>query len=65
MLDEKLQKKLIVHRQDFDNAEFIFNNNFYGINPNSDDKYDIPKNFKKYSELKKGKILISKFYIKK
>ena len=64
MLDEKLKNKLIISGQDFSDADFIFNNNYFEINPKYDDKYNIPKNYKKYSELKKGKILISEFYIK-
>ena len=64
MLDEKFKNKLIISGQDFSDADFIFNNNYFEINPKYDDKYNIPKNYKKYSELKKGKILISEFYIK-
>ena len=65
MLDKDLQKRLIIHGQNFNNSEFIFTNHFYGINPKSDNKFNIPKNYKKFSELRKGKILISEFYIKK
>ena len=64
MLDEEFKNKLIISGQDFSDADFIFNNNYFEINPKYDDKYNIPKNYKKYSELKKGKILISEFYIK-
>ena len=64
MLNKKFQNKLIISGQDFSSADFIFNNNYFGSNPNYDDRYLIPENYKKYSELKKGKILISEFYIK-
>ena len=64
MLEKKFGNKLVISGQDFDNADFIFNNNYFGTNPNHDDRYHIPENYKKYSELKKGKILINEFYIK-
>jgi len=64
MLNKKFQNKLIISGQDFSSADFIFNNNYFGSNPNYDDRYLIPENYKKYSELRKGKILISEFYIK-
>ena len=64
MLDKKYKNKLIISGQDFTNADFIFSNNHYEINPNYDNKYRIPKNYRKYSELKKGKILINEFYVK-
>ena len=65
MVNKKLQDKLIISGQDFTNADFIFNNNYFEVNPKYDDKYSIPKRYEKYSELKKGKILISEFYSKK
>ena len=65
MLDEEIKNKLIISGQDFNNADFIYNNNYFEVDPKYDDKYSIPKNYKKYSEFKKGKILISEFYIKK
>jgi len=64
MLDEKLQNKLVITGQDFSDVDFIFNNNYFEINNRLDDKYHIPKNFKKYNELKRGDILINEFYIK-
>ena len=64
MLDKKSQNKLIISGQDFNNADYIFNNNYFEINPKYDDKYNIPQNYRKYSELKKGKILINELYIK-
>ena len=64
MLDKKLKNKLIISGQDFSNADFIYTNNYFDINPNYDDKYLIPNNYRKYSELKKGKILINEFYAK-
>ena len=64
MLNKKYKNKLIISGQDFTKADFIFSNNHYEINPNYDNKYRIPKNYRKHSELKKGKILINEFYIK-
>ena len=63
-LDKKSKDRLSVSGQNFTNADFIFNNNNFEVNPNLDNKYLIPKNFKKYIEFKKGKILINEFYIK-
>ena len=64
MLNKEFKNKLIISGQDFTNADFIFNNNYFEVNTKYDDKYNIPKNYKKYSQLKKGNILISEFYIK-
>ena len=64
MLPKNLRKKIIISGQNFDDADFIFNNNYSEINPKFDDKYSIPHSFKKYSSLKKGNILINEFYKK-
>ena len=64
MLDAKLQDKLVITGQDFRDVDFIFNNNYFEINNTHDDKYHIPRNFKKHSELKRGEILINEFYVK-
>jgi|TARA_Y100000294_G_scaffold156704_1_gene157770 hypothetical protein len=65
MLPEKHRNKLIITGQDFSNVDFIFNNNYFEINPSFNDKYEIPKNYIKYQQNKKGNILINEFYIKK
>ena len=65
MLDKELQNKLIISGQDFSQADFIFNNNYFEINPKYDDKYLVPENYKKYIELKKGRVLINEFYKRK
>ena len=65
MINQKFRNKLIITGQDFNNADFIFNNNYFGINTKYDDKFLIPENYEKYSELKKGNILINEFHIKK
>jgi len=65
MLNEKIRSKLIISGQDFRNVDFIYNNNYFEVNPKYDDKYNIPENYQKYSEFKKGEVLISEFYIKK
>jgi len=64
MLDKKYKDRISITGQDFNNADFIFSNNHFEVNPNLDNKYLIPKNFQKYTELKKGNILINEFYIK-
>ena len=65
MLPENLKNKLIISGQDYHNADFIFNNNIFEINPEFDNKYFIPVEYKKYQSLKKGNILINEFYEKK
>ena len=65
MLPENLKNKLIISGQDYRNADFIFNNNIFEINPEFDNKYFIPIEYKKYQSLKKGNILINEFYEKK
>ena len=64
MLSKELKNKIIISGQEFDDADFIFNNNYSDVNTLIDDKYSIPKNFKKYSSLKKGNIIIYEFYKK-
>ena len=59
---KELKNKIIISGQEFDDADFIFNNNYSDVNTLIDDKYSIPKNFKKYSSLKKGNIIIYEFY---
>ena len=65
MLPENLKSKLIISGQDYHNADFIFSNNIFEINPEFDNKYFIPIEYKKYQSLKKGNILINEFYKKK
>ena len=65
MLPNNLKNKIILSGQDYENADFIFNNNIFEINPKFDNKYIVPKMFKKYKTLKKGNILINEFYKKK
>jgi len=65
MLTPYLENKIIISGQEYQNADFIFNNNLFEINPKFDDKYSIPKTFKKYLSLKRGNILINEFYKKK
>ena len=63
MLSRDLQNKIIISGQDYSNADLIFTNNYFEINPEYNDKYTIPQNFKKYFSLKKGNILINEYYI--
>ena len=65
MLDTNSKSKIFISGQNYENADYIFNNNLYEINPKFDDKYSIPKNFEKYLSLKRGNILINEFYKKK
>ena len=64
MLSAKLKSKIIISGQDYQNADFIFNNNISEINPKFDDKYFIPKTFEKHLSMKRGNILINEFYKK-
>lgn len=64
MLPDKYKNKLIITGQNFDNVDFIFNNNYFEINPSYDNKYQIPKNYRNYQQNKKGNVLINEFYIK-
>ena len=65
MLNEESKRKLIITGQDFTDADFIFNNNYFELNPKYSRKYLIPQNYIKHSEVKRGDILINEFYIKK
>ena len=62
MLPEDLKNRIIISGQEFDNADFIFTNYYSEVDPKINDKYSIPENFKKYSSVKKGNILIYEFY---
>ena len=65
MLPDNLKNKIIISGQDYQNADFILNNNIFEINPKFNDKYSIPKTFEKYLSLKRGNILINEFYKKR
>ena len=65
MLPASYKRRLIITGQEFSNVDYIYNNNYFEINPNYNDKYLIPKNYTKHSEVKKGKILINEFFTKK
>ena len=65
MLPDNLKNKIIISGQDYQNADFILNNNIFEINPKFNDKYSIPKAFEKYLSLKRGNILINEFYKKR
>ena len=62
MLPEDLKNRIIISGQEFDNADFIFTNYYSEVDPKINDKYSIPENFKKYSSVKKGNILIYEIY---
>ena len=65
MLPSDLKSKITISGQNYQDSDFIFNNNLFEINPKFDDKYTIPKIFKKHSSVKRGNILINEFYKKK
>ncbi len=65
MLPYELRNKIIIAGRDYQNADFIFSNHIFEINPKFHNKYFIPKTFEKYKSLKKGNILINEFYKKK
>jgi hypothetical protein len=65
MLPLEYKNKLIITGQEFSNVDYIYNNNYFEINPNYDDKYLIPKNYIRRSKVKKGNILINEFFTKK
>ena len=49
-LEDADQKKIILLGQEYNEADYIFNNNISEVNKFKNDKYSIPKNFKKISE---------------
>jgi len=65
MLTSDLKSKITISGQNYQDSDFIFNNNLFEINPKFDDKYTIPKIFKKHSSVKRGNILINEFYKKR
>ena len=65
MLNNENKKKIEILGQNYDNAEYIFNNFYYEINTNFDDKYKIPENFEKFFEIRRGKVLINEVYKRK
>lgn len=50
LLETSQQKKIKIIGQDYENADYIFNNNISEVNKYKNDKYSIPKNFKKIEE---------------
>ena len=65
MVTSNLKNKITISGQNYQDSDFIFNNNLFEIDPKFNDKYSIPKTFKKYSSIKRGNILINEFYKKK
>ena len=53
MLSQKLENKIIIAGQNYENTDFIFNNNYSEANPKVDNKYLIPSTYKNISLLKK------------
>lgn len=50
MLDKEISKKIIIVGQDYDKADYIFNNNISEVNKNKNDKYNIPTSFELIDE---------------
>ena len=65
MMTFNLRDKITISGQNYQDSDFIFNNNLFEINPKFNDKYLIPNTFEKYSSIKRGNILINEFYKKK
>lgn len=64
MLNDKDKKRVNIVGQEYDKANFIFTNFYYEVDVKYDDKYQIPKNFKKIFSIKKGGIVINEVYQK-
>ena len=64
MLSQELENKIIIAGQNYENTDFIFNNNYSEVNPKVDNKYLIPSTYKKHFSLKKGEIIIYEIYKK-
>ena len=50
--DQSEREKIILVGQDFQRADLIFSNNISEVDKTLNDKYDIPKNFSKFYQLK-------------
>ena len=48
---DKNKKKIKLVNQKFDRADYIYTNNISEVDKTVNDKYNIPKNFKKFYEL--------------
>ena len=65
MLDKDKTDKVIFSGNAKFDQDYIFTNFVFDSNPKHQRKYNIPKNYEKIFELRKGNILINEVYIKK
>ena len=65
MLDKKDSKKINIIGQNYQNAEYIFNNNMSEVNKFFNKKYNIPKNFEKVYEFNLNGFMVYEMYKKK
>ncbi len=64
LFDESTKKRFNIVGQNFEKADYIFSNNITEVNSFLDDKYKVPKNFKKLSEFKLQKSIIYTIFTK-
>ena len=64
MLEVEKFKKIKIVGQDYDKADYIFNNNISEVNKNINDKYDIPRNFELIDEFFVNGFMIYEIYRK-
>ena len=64
LLKKSDQNKIYLLGQEYEKADYIFNNNISEVNKFRDDKYLIPQNFRKISEFKIRDYMIYEIYKK-
>ena len=64
LLKQSEQNKIEILGQEYSDADYIYNNNISEVNKYRNDKYLIPKNFKKISEFKIRGYMIYEIYKK-
>ena len=64
-LDLELQKRIKFVGQEYNQADYIFDNYVYEVDPRYNNKYNIPSNFIKVYELEIDGIRLYKIYKKK
>jgi len=64
MLDYNDASKIEIVGQDYENADYIFNNNISEVNKNFNKKYDVPNNFKLINEFFVNDFMVYQVYQK-
>ena len=64
MLKKEIAKKIEIVGQDYNSANYIFNNNMSEVNKNKNNKYQIPVNFKKIKEFSIEGFVVYEIYKK-